>query len=152
MTDREPASRARLRAYEEAMAWNAANLRFVKEADEVINMVFDNQNSATRQRLVAEWLNELVAAASFGCTGITADPSGPELLPLATESDSPGSGAKPRRSGSGSYQRAVEASLERFGQYPPPLSERDLREGVIPDLTDEEVDGFLDERELGGEG
>jgi len=50
------------------------------EADELINLVFDApMNSATRQRLVADWLREFVAATNYGCTGLTTDPDGPSL-------------------------------------------------------------------------
>jgi len=51
-----------------------------READELINLVFDcPMNSAKRALSVADWLREFVAAREFGCTGMTTDPDGPEL-------------------------------------------------------------------------
>ena len=51
-----------------------------READELINLVFDSGPSSPRRKLaVANWLREYVAARAFGCTGLTADPEGPAL-------------------------------------------------------------------------
>jgi len=55
-------------------------MMYDKEADELINLVFDApMNSATRHRLVASWLREFVAATNYGCTGLTSDPDGPSI-------------------------------------------------------------------------
>ena len=52
---------------------------FEKEADEVIGLVFSTISSAERTRLVAHYITELIGASAHGCTGLQADPDGPEL-------------------------------------------------------------------------
>jgi hypothetical protein len=58
---------------------------YEKEADELINLVLtvpadaEDFGGRSRTREVADWLREFVAASNYGCTGLTADPDGPEL-------------------------------------------------------------------------
>ncbi len=57
---------------------------YEKEAAEIIGIVYDAQyNSEEQTRKVAHYLTELIAATSYGCTGLTADPSGPQLAAAA---------------------------------------------------------------------
>lgn len=66
---------------------------YSREADELINLVYEGspmRSSATRQKIVANWLREFVAALSFGCTGLTADPDGPQLEDFLASHPLPG--------------------------------------------------------------
>ena len=75
-------------------------MEYEKEAQEVINLVLtvpeDAEDFGGRSRVqeVSSWLREFAAALSFGCTGLTIDPDGPELRPYGSQSDALASGAE----------------------------------------------------------
>lgn len=57
---------------------------YEKEADEIINLVFDSPRvHSERRKAVANWLREFIAGREYGCTGLTADPDGPGLAERA---------------------------------------------------------------------
>lgn len=76
---------------------------FEKEADEVIGLVFSTISSAERTRLVAHYITELIGASAHGCTGLQADPDGPELA--ATD---------PVASGAAVLADATDAEVDGF--------------------------------------
>ena len=53
---------------------------YTREARELIDLIECSSHNGVPE--VADWLRELVAALSSGCTGRTADPDGPELTEL----------------------------------------------------------------------
>lgn len=101
---------------------------FTSEADEIINLVYDSpMNSDTRQKLVADWLREFVAAYASGCTGLASDPDGPTLV-----------GADPVTSGAAVLADATDEEVDGFlGAV------RDRPEPDAPDGRD--IDGYLDD-------
>lgn len=116
---------------------------YTKEADELINLVFDApMNSATRQRLVADWLREFLAAREYGCTGLTLDPDGPELRLDGPRSDALASGAEVLADAPASE---IDGFLEAVREREPGSADGYAR-GGRPSSEDPE------EYELGGEG
>jgi hypothetical protein len=50
---------------------------YEKEASEIIRLVFNS--GSDRAEKVEQWLREFLGATASGCTGLAADPDGPEL-------------------------------------------------------------------------